>query len=258
MKNALSNKPLLRAVVDAAQRPQQRSAVVPQRQKPRSLSSTQVLALAEACVQEGGQPMHLLHAWALAGADWEDIYLQGVAPAAHLLGVWWQSDQLDFVGVSLAVTRLQQTLYDLSPTFLGHAGKANNGLSALLFCCPGAQHTMGVFMLGEFFRKHGWWVSGLQFQGHDSALRSVQCDWFDVLGLSVSTHRCVDQLGERIQDLRAASSNPAIKVMVGGPMVAQNRGLLLSLGADFIGGDARESQRLAVQYVKNDPRCQVS
>lgn len=254
MKNALSSRPSTCSVLEDVQRPPQRRPSALQKSKPHRLNASHVQALAEACIQEGGQPMHLLHAWALGGADWEDIYLQAVAPAAQLMGVWWQSDQLDFAGVSLAVTRLQQTLYDLSPTFLGRAGKANNGLSALLFCNPGSQHTLGVFMLGEFFRKHGWWVSGLQFQGQGSALRSVQCDWFDVLGLSVSTHRCVDALGELILALRSASSNPALKIMVGGSMVAQNRGLLLSLGADFIGGDARESQRLALQYVKNDPR----
>jgi methanogenic corrinoid protein MtbC1 len=178
-----------------------------------------------------------------------------VAPAAQLLGVWWAADRLDFCAVSIASTRLQQTLYDLSPTFLADHGVANNGLSALLFCNPGAQHSMGVFMLGEFFRKSGWRVSGLALQNHASAVRCVQSDWFDVLGLSVSTSQCVAALGGLMGRLRSASANPELKIMVGGPMVGVNRGLMLSLGADFIGGDARESQRLASQYVKKDPRC---
>jgi hypothetical protein len=114
---------------------------------------------------------------------------------------------------------------------------------------------MGVFMLGEFFRKSGWRVCGLPLQGLVAAKRCVQSDWFDVLGLSVSTDRSMDTVGRLIQELRAASANPDLKIMVGGPMAALNRGLMLSLGADFIGGDARETQRLASQYVKKDPRC---
>ncbi|WP_147321289.1 cobalamin B12-binding domain-containing protein [Rhodoferax lacus] len=221
------------------------------------VQALQVQTLAEACWQSDGQPVALLQSWALAGLDWEEIYLQGVVPAAQLLGQWWLADRLDFVAVSVASTRLQQALYDLSPTFLAQAREAHNGLNALLFCNPGSQHSMGVFMLGEFFRKSGWRVSGLPLQSHASALRSVQSDWFDVAGLSVSTNRCLDALGYLIQGLRTASANPALKIMVGGPMAILNRGLLLSLGADFIGGDARESQRLALRYVKEDPRCKA-
>jgi methanogenic corrinoid protein MtbC1 len=217
----------------------------------------QVQELAQACWEVDGQPLRLLQSWAQAGVDWDDIYLQGVAPAAQLLGAWWASDRMDFAAVSIASTRLQQTLYDLSPTFLAQARAAHNGLSALLFCNPGSQHSMGVFMLGEFFRKSGWCVAGLPLPSHASAVRCVQSDWFDVLGLSVSTSRCMDALGSLVRKLRAASANPDLKIMVGGPMVALNRGLMLSLGADFIGADARESQRLALQYVKKDPRCKA-
>jgi methanogenic corrinoid protein MtbC1 len=222
--------------------------------KAHAVSSLQVQALAEACWQVSGQPLALLQSWAQAGTDWEDIYLQGVVPAAQLLGTWWHADRMDFAAVSVASTRLQQTLYDLSPTFLSQALNANNGLSTLLFCSPGSQHSMGVFMLGEFFRKGGWRVQAAPYLGAASALRSVQSDWFDVLGLSVSTTRCLQTAGSLIRKLRVASANPALKIMLGGPMVALNRGLVLSLGADFIGRDARESQRMACQYVNQDPR----
>jgi methanogenic corrinoid protein MtbC1 len=116
---------------------------------------------------------------------------------------------------------------------------------------------MGVFMLSEFFRKSGWRVLGMALQGALSAERCVQSDWFDVVGLSISIARDLDSVGRLIRRLRQASANPELKIMVGGPMVALNRGLMLSLGADFIGGDARESQRLASQYVKKDPRCKA-
>ena len=217
-------------------------------------SELQIQALAQSCVEPSGQPLGLLMSWAMSGVDWEDVYLHGVVPAAQLLGQWWLADRMDFVAVSIASTRLQQTLYDLSPTFLGQSHDANNGLSALLFSCSGSQHTMGVFMLGEFFRKYGWRVSGVPFLGTAGALRNVESDWFDVAGLSVSTTRCLETVGSQIRQLRAASANPDLKIMVGGPMASINRDLMFSLGADLIGGDARESQRLAFQSVKKTPR----
>lgn len=220
-------------------------------------SELQIQSLAQACWDDRGQPLQLLLAWAEAGVDWEDIYLQGVVPAAQLLGKWWLADRMDFVAVSIASTRLQQTLYDLSPTFLNQSHDANNGLSALLFCTPGSQHSMGVFMLGEFFRKYGWRVSGVPFLGAEGALRNVQSDWFDVVGLSVSTNRCLETVGGLIRELRAASANPDLKIMVGGPMAANNRGQMYRLGADFIGADARESQRLASKYVRKEPQGQT-
>lgn len=257
MKNALSVVPDTYAVHGGGQMAM--ASLQPGTAYPRSpvLSELHIQALAQACADAHGEPLNLLMAWARAGVDWEDIYLQGVVPAAQLLGTWWLSDRMDFVAVSIASSRLQQTLYDLSPTFLGQSHDANNGLSALLFSCSGSQHSMGVFMLGEFFRKHGWRVSGVPFLGSTGALRNVQSDWFDVVGLSVSTTRCLEIVGGQIRALREASANPDLKIMVGGPMAAINRGRMLSLGADFIGADARESQRLACQYVKKDPRGQA-
>jgi methanogenic corrinoid protein MtbC1 len=220
------------------------------RPEERVFSELQIQALAQSCSGEYGQPMRLMLAWAESGMDWEDIYLEAVVPAAQLLGKWWLADRMDFVAVSIASTRLQQTLYDLSPTFLGQSHDANNGLSALLFSTPGSQHSMGVFMLGEFFRKYGWRVSGVPFMGIAGALRNVQSDWFDVLGVSVSTDRCLETVGGLIRELRAASANPDLKIMVGGPMAANNRGQMYRLGADFVGADSRESQRLASHYVR--------
>jgi len=221
------------------------------------LHASQVHALMQACCDPQGQPERLLRAWADAGTDWEDIYLQGVVGAAQLLGDLWVSDRLDFVAVSIASTRLQQTLYDLSPTFLSHAHEAHNGLSALLMCSPGSQHSMGVFMLGEFFRRAGWRVCGSPLMDAESAVRLVQSDWLDVLGLSLGSERCMVSAASLIRDVRRASANPALKIMVGGPMLALARDCMGKLGADFIGADARESLRLASQYVRQDPTSKL-
>ena len=90
--------------------------------------------------------------WQRRGLDWPQIYLEGITEAARVLGRWWLCDEIDFASVTVGSSRLHRLLYDLSPQFLA-GSQAPLGTTALLLAEPESQHTMGLFMLSEFFKR---------------------------------------------------------------------------------------------------------
>jgi len=92
------------------------------------------------------------------GAPIENIYLQLLAPSAHRLGDLWLEDKCHFVDVTIGLARIQAMLRALSPDFTAESDVDPNGSKALLSVHGSEQHTCGLFMVGEFFRRDGWSV----------------------------------------------------------------------------------------------------
>jgi methanogenic corrinoid protein MtbC1 len=164
--------------------------------------------------------------------------MQGITPCARLLGDWWCSDRLDFSMTTIASTHLQQLLHDFSSEFLQEAPHQPNGWCLLLMTEPGAQHSMGLFMLSEFFKRAGWTVTVGVPQDVTEFKRLFQSEWFDAVGISVSSDRHLDTLRSLLPSLRQAADNTDLKVFVGGPMAFVAPERLQTCGADVIAQDA--------------------
>lgn len=211
---------------------------------------SQVEALAEACLRQRADAESLVQSWCSAGVDLEDVYLNGLAPTARLLGDWWTSDRIDFAQVTMGIHCLQQILYHYSPQFLSQTDRRANGYRAIFFSTPHSQHSFGTVMLTEFFRRSGWDVTSMTIQSDAEVLQELSRHRVDIAGFSICSDRGVEALRQLIDEARQASLNPQMQFMVGGPMVELDRDLLATLGADLMGGDARESQKLAYQHVR--------
>lgn len=206
--------------------------------------------LAEACICQYDAALAKVQAWLGAGVDLEDVYLDGLAAAARMMGEWWLSDRIDFVKVTIGVHSLQQILYELSPQFLQRANQKFNGYRAIFFSTPNSQHSFGSVMVAEFFRREGWRVSNVAPESESDVVKELSQQWFEVVGLSVCSDRGWPAMKSLITKTRQASLNPRVQIMIGGPMVDLNPDLAAMLGADLVGGDARVSQRLARQSIK--------
>lgn len=211
---------------------------------------SQVEALAEACLRQRADAVALVQSWCSAGVDLEDVYLNGLAPTARLLGDWWTSDRIDFAQVTIGIHCLQQILYQLSPQFLSQTERRANGFRAIFFSTPHSQHSFGAVMLTEFFRRGGWDATSMTIQSEADVVQELSRHRVDLAGFSICSDRGVDALRQLIDEARQASLNPKLQFMVGGAMVALDPDLLATLGADLMGGDARESQKLAYQHVR--------
>ena len=213
------------------------------------IAADDVGALALACLQDQQSAMAVVDDWTQRGVDLETIYLQGIAGVCQAFGPWWQEDSVDFATATLASARLQAVLYELSPLFLEHGNENTNGYSALLLRCPASQHSIGTFMLGEFFKRSGWSVRHLVLENESQTQRLLQSEWFDVVGYSLCSNVCLELARSLFPHIRRHCRNQSVQIMVGGPLVSANPAIATEIGADLIGGDARDAQRLALRYV---------
>ncbi len=177
------------------------------------------------------------------GADLEALLLRLFAPAARRLGEMWESDEIDFVDVTIGTSRLQQLLHE----FTYPPAKAPGGGSrrVLLLPAPSEQHTFGLLMVSDFFRREGWEVWGGSPLSQEDLWTMVAGQWFSVVGFSLSNARLIDALCSTITKVRRLSKNQSVQIIVGGRVIAEDKALALSLGADLAVTDAQEAVRLA-------------
>jgi hypothetical protein len=204
-----------------------------------ALDAAQVQILAQACVAGIEAARQVIYGWQRKGHSLEEIYLRGILPCARLMGEWWSADKLDFAMCSIGFVHLQKLLYDFSAEFLQEAPQARNGWSLLLLSEPGSQHSMGLFMLSEFFKRAGWVVTLGVPQDVTEFKRLFHSDWFDAVGLSVSTDRHLDRLAALLPSLRKGSDNLGLHVFVGGPMALFAPESLQGLGIEVLTDDVR-------------------
>lgn len=189
-----------------------------------------------------------------AGASQEQVFLDLLAPCARWMGVLWEEDRYDFSQVTIGLWRLQRVLHEQGSRFTQAFRPGADSHRVLLAAVPGAQHTFGVVMAAEFFSRAGWDVD-CEPKATWGDLRSrLTRGWYDVFGLSISTSDSVPQVASAILDMRAASANRDVFVMVGGPMAAQMPDLAQLCGADSMAADAvgavQAAERGVTQRVK--------
>ena len=176
-----------------------------------------------------------------AGAPIESIYLDLLAPVARYLGELWEDDLCDFTEVTLGLGHLQKMLRDLNKEAEQSRNLKSNGLSILLVPTPGEQHTFGLAMVAELFRKQGWDVMGGPYDLGDSPQVLTGHRSFDVVGFSLATLVNLDNLRKTIAEVRKASKNKRVCIMVGGPLFTLHPEYVKTVGADLVAGDAQEA-----------------
>jgi MerR family transcriptional regulator, light-induced transcriptional regulator len=175
------------------------------------------------------------------GASAETLYLELLAPAARHLGELWTADLCDFTEVTVGLCRLHQVLRELSPAFQNEGEHQARGRRALLVPVPGEQHTFGLVMVAEFFRRAGWDVWCGPSASRGDLVGIVRREWFAVVGFSASCDTRLDALASGIHAVRRASCNQAIGVLVGGPVFVEHPELATLIGADATAADGRQA-----------------
>jgi methylmalonyl-CoA mutase cobalamin-binding domain/chain len=114
---------------------------------------------------------------------------------------------------------------------------------------PQDQHSFGLSMVAEFFRRDGWEVLGGVGGAVNDPSRQVARDWFDVVGFSIGSEGHVAWAKERIADVRATSRNKRVVVLVGGPLLALHPEWTAHVGADDAVGDGSQAPVIGERLV---------
>lgn len=169
-----------------------------------------------------------------------DLYLDLLAPAAQRLGEMWEEDECSFTDVTIGVCRMHEVMLDFSRCFDDLSREMESTRNALIVSCVGEQHTFGLFIVVEFLRRAGWscWT------GTPSSIRDfrrmLRGRRFDVVGISVSADRHLDELTEQVAEVRRAAGGDT-GVIVGGRPFVENPQLVESIGADGTANDGQEA-----------------
>lgn len=196
----------------------------------------------------------LLDAHCERGVPPEVIYLELFTPAARLLGDLWLVDHCSFSQVTLGLWRIHGLMHEMSPTFHASATKPHlHGRSErriLLASLPGQQHTLGLSVLSEFFRRDGWIALCIPSPEPGLTQSTLSAHWFDVFGLSASMDSEIDDLEKTIKAARKTSQNPRLNILVGGPLLLRRPELCDMIGADGTAADAPAALALAARLVQ--------
>ena len=195
------------------------------------------------------------------GCTMDAIYLQLLAPSACYLGELWETDTCNFSEVTLCLWRIQTMLYDLSPAFQSDATlRAASAIERriLIANLPGHQHTLGVSMLSEFFRRESWVTLTIPSPQPREIQDSLSIDWFDVLALSAGTDREIDDLQKTVEAARKTSRNPRLAIMVGGALLLRRPELASIVGADGTAHDANSALTMATNLVQHQREVRLN
>lgn len=192
-----------------------------------------------------GDPLIFLQQLRDEGMALDALFVEVLAPTARYLGDLWNDDLCDFTDVTVGLCRLHQMALELSYDFRNRCTSGDRGRRILLCPASGEQHTFGLLMVSEFFRKAGWDVRGGPSTPLEEAERCVGQEWFDVVGISIACDRWIDRVSTAVHQIRQHSCNPAIGVMVGGSSCIRRPDLVTLVGADTTAIDARQAPQQA-------------
>jgi methanogenic corrinoid protein MtbC1 len=179
----------------------------------------------------------------------EAVYLDLLAPAARKLGQYWEQDQLSFTDVTIGLGRLQTLLYRVSARQKGINDNTALMPHGLFVTTVGGQHSFGIRMVEDLFRRAGWKTLCEPNLPIGEATSLVKMEYFDLLGIGISIEDQIEPAREMVIAARAASQNSGIQIMIGGSLMVEHPEIAGYIGADLSAIDAREAVTIAQNII---------
>jgi methanogenic corrinoid protein MtbC1 len=153
----------------------------------------------------------------------------------------WEEDECSFTDVTIGVCRMHEVLLEFSRCFDATGSHGTPGRHILILPSPGEQHTFGLFMVIEFFRRSGWTcftgtpTTGSEFQ------QLARASDYDAIGISASAERHIDGAAEQIAKIRSQPRTSDVVIIAGGRAFLDNPDLAREIGADAMAIDAEDA-----------------
>ena len=181
----------------------------------------------------------------------ETVFLDLMAPAARKLGEYWEQDVCSFTDVTIGLGQLQTLLFRLSERHKRAADTDAVVPKGVFVTPPGSQHSFGIRMVEDLFRRAGWKTICEPAMGLQDLIVLVQTEHIDLVGIGLIVEEQLKPTQEMIVQVRQSSRNAAVKIMVGGKLIVEQPELVDPLGADFSVLDAREAVTIAQNIIYN-------
>jgi len=191
----------------------------------------------------------------------ESLFVDLMIPSARRLADLWESDLCHYEEIAVGMLNLQQLLHDLTPAFTRERSRKARDRSALLLSAPCEQNMLGVFMVTEFYRcvaseffhRDGWDVWPAPPVSLPRLLGIVSSQWFDLIEISATCGARISHVVADLAQLKRASRNADVGMVVCGPAFDEHPELIAQIGADACAHDANESLEWADAFVERLP-----
>jgi methanogenic corrinoid protein MtbC1 len=204
----------------------------------------QLLALTEAYIGLDESARHDMLARIMGrGVSAHDVIEAVVPAAARYMGELWATDKLSFAEVTIGAARLQETVRTIGTRRIVVDAPDTESPSVMLVVPRVEQHTLGIFVLAEQFRRMGIRVHMTLGNNQAEILRLVRLHRFAMVGVTASSRRTLASVRDLVKTIR--NGVPRITpIVVGGPVTALNLDIRSMTGADHVAGTAEEALRL--------------
>lgn len=172
------------------------------------------------------------------GVGPEEIYLKRLAAAARMLGEMWISDEMTFTQVTVGTGRMFAIMRSMRHLF--ESAIPVQDKSAIFAAVPGEDHTLGVHMAADIFRKNGWEIALKVGLDHDQLVAEIEQAPTSIVGLSISGEHSIDALSRLVVALHIAC--PHAMIVVGGANVNEVQPVLSLMGLDGIAATVEDAE----------------
>lgn len=189
-----------------------------------------------------------------AGAPRETVYSDLLAPAERRLDAWWREDRCRSADVTIGRCVLRQVLRELSLEERLPARRAP--YAAYFTALPGEDEPFGLHLTEAAFGRSGWrtWTEPATSCGQITS--AVRTNWFDLMGISLSSRQQLERAPEIVKSVHDASKNRAINVILCGSIFNNHPELSASTGADAAADEGMAAVAAAeamLSRTANDP-----
>lgn len=173
-----------------------------------------------------------------AEASITPLYTNLLEPAARSLGDLWAQEGCSEVEVTLGLYRILAAARLLGAVEPPHFDPDTKGATVLIAPEPGELHHLGAALDEDILWRAGW-SPQCEYPTDDRMLQElVSATWFDVVDLSLSAAfqraHWLPRLTKSIADMRRASCNPDLLVVVGGRVFVDRKASAAQVGADLV------------------------
>lgn len=176
------------------------------------------------------------------GVSAEDIIESIVPDTARYLGELWAHDKLSFADVTIGAARLQETVRTIGDRSLT-PDPAQERPSILLIVPRVEQHTLGIFVLAEQFRRVGVLVHLTLGNNPAEIVRLTRKHRFAMVGISASSRRTLASVRDLVKTIRGGILS-VTPIVIGGPVTSLDVDIKALTGADHVTSDVEEALSL--------------
>lgn len=173
------------------------------------------------------------------GMSVDMICLGLIAGAARRLGEWWSDDRVSFIEMALAASRMYALLRGLRQVFPPIVPPVDQQIPVCFVSVPGENHTLGVTMAADLFRRRGWKIDLKNGFSHDDLLAEIGQRRYGIIGISAGSERMLLPLIRLKIALRI--SNPQALIMICGKITEVVPDLAARVDADYVATDVASS-----------------